>query len=275
MATYIVGDLHGCFDELKQLLQKVDFNPCNDELLLTGDLIARGEQSLECLRFVKSLGDRATTVLGNHDLHLLATNLGIKSANSRDNLTALFQAEDREELLDWLRNQPLLVEHKKYGFLLSHAGISPEWDLLTAKNAAKEVEVILRSDHYAELLQNMYQNEPLNWQDELTEIQRYRYTINSLTRMRFCTARKELDFHCKLPPKEAPEELKPWFEFDNPLYQTHSILFGHWAAMLDYPTPSNIYALDTGCVWGNKLTMIRWEDKQIFTQKKLDVLKNA
>ncbi|MDP8078744.1 bis(5'-nucleosyl)-tetraphosphatase (symmetrical) ApaH [Phocoenobacter skyensis] len=266
MATYIVGDLHGCFDELKQLLQRANFNSETDELWFTGDLVARGNQSLACLRFVKSLGERATTVLGNHDLHLLATNLGIKKVNPRDKLGTLLMAEDKDELLEWLRYQPLFVKHPKYDFLLSHAGVSPEWNLETAQQCANEVERILQGDDYQHLLQNMYGNSPLNWNDNLVGIERYRYTINSLTRMRLCNAQKQLDFECKLPPQEAPPELKPWFEFENPLYKQYSIIFGHWAALLGYQTPSNIYSLDTGCVWGNHLTMLRWEDKTIFTQ---------
>ncbi|MDP8032699.1 bis(5'-nucleosyl)-tetraphosphatase (symmetrical) ApaH [Pasteurella atlantica] len=270
MATYIVGDLHGCFDELTQLLQQVSFDVNKDELWLTGDLIARGDKSLECLRFVKSLGDKATTVLGNHDLHLLATNLGIKKVNARDKLDTLLMAEDKEELLEWLRHQPLFVQHPKYGFLLSHAGISPEWDLKTTQQCAKEVETLLQSEDYQYLLQNMYDNSPLAWNENLSGMERYRYIINAFTRMRFCNEKKQLDFQCKLSPQDAPPTLKPWFLLDNPLYKQHNILFGHWAALLGYSTPPHIYSLDTGCVWGHHLTMICWETQQIFTQPHLN-----
>ncbi len=266
MSTYIVGDLHGCFDELQKLLEQASFNPKYDELWLTGDLIARGKQSLECLRFIKSLGNRATTVLGNHDLHLLATHLGIKRVKERDNLTALFDAKDRDDLMEWLRHQPLFMQHPTHKFLLSHAGISPEWDLKTAQQASKEVEQILQSEDYPYLLQNMYNNAPLNWRENLEGVERYCYIINSLTRMRFCDENKGLDFECKLPPQNAPSHLKPWFLFDNPLYKECDILFGHWAALLGYQVPERIYSLDSGCVWGHYLTMIRWEDKKIFKQ---------
>lgn len=269
MATYIVGDLHGCFDELQLLLKKADFNPAVDELWLTGDLLARGEDSLACLRFVKDLGSRATTVLGNHDLHFLATALGIKKVKEKDRVDAILNAPDRAELIAWLRRQPLLAEHPQHGFVLTHAGISPDWDLPTAKQCAREVEAQLQSADYAALLAQMYDNSPDRWNPQLQGIARWRYTLNVFTRMRFCYRDKRLDFECKLPVADAPDELVPWFELDNPLYQSQPILFGHWASLIGYPTPPHIYALDTGCVWGNQLTMLRWEDKRFFSQQKL------
>lgn len=266
MATYIIGDLHGCFAEFQQLLAQVQFDPAQDELWLTGDLIARGEDSLSCLRFVKNLGDKAQTVLGNHDLHFLATALGIKKVKPKDKVDAILTAPDRDELIDWLRHQPLLAQHPKHQFLLTHAGISPEWDLATAQSCAKEVELVLQSDNYPELLAQMYDNQPDRWSPALQGIERLRYAINVFTRMRFCYPDKRLDFECKLPPAESDNGLKPWFELDNPLFQQQNILFGHWASLIGYPTPPHIYALDTGCVWGNYLTMLRWEDQKIFTQ---------
>ncbi|QIM62105.1 bis(5'-nucleosyl)-tetraphosphatase (symmetrical) [Pasteurellaceae bacterium Orientalotternb1] len=266
MATYIIGDLHGCFTEFQQLLAQANFDPAHDELWLTGDLIARGEDSLACLRFVKNLGSKATTVLGNHDLHFLATALGIKKVKPKDNVDAILTAPDRDELIDWLRHQPLLAQHPKHHFVLTHAGISPDWDLATAKQCAADVEQVLRADHYGELLAQMYDNQPDRWSPDLQGIERLRYTINVFTRMRFCFPDKRLDFDCKLPPSEVDNDLKPWFELSNPLFADQDILFGHWASLIGYPTPSHIYALDTGCVWGNHLTMIRWEDKAIFTE---------
>lgn len=266
MATYIIGDLHGCFTEFQQLLQQVNFNPNTDELWLTGDLLARGEDSLSCLRFVKNLGERGKTVLGNHDLHFLATALGIKKVKPKDNVEPILNAPDRHELIDWLRHQPLLAQHPTDGFVLTHAGISPEWDLTTAKQCAKEVEQILQSADYPELLAQMYDNQPDRWSPDLQGIERFRYILNAFTRMRFCHPDKRLDFDCKLPPDEVENNLKPWFELENPALNGQPILFGHWASLIGYPTPPNIYALDTGCVWGNYLTMIRWEDKTYFTQ---------
>ncbi|OOF37009.1 bis(5'-nucleosyl)-tetraphosphatase (symmetrical) ApaH [Rodentibacter heidelbergensis] len=266
MATYFVGDLQGCFDELQLLLDRVQFNPTQDKLYLVGDLVARGDKSLECLRFVKSLGNAAQTVLGNHDLHLISTALGIKKVKPRDRVEAIFNAPDFEELIDWLRHQPLLVHNESQGFVMVHAGISPDWDLATAKTCAKEVETILQQGDIKNLISQMYDNQPERWSPNLQGIERWRYTINVFTRMRFCYWDHRLDFACKQPPKEAPAELTPWFNLDNPLYQQIPIIFGHWASLVDEPTPPNIYALDTGCVWNNRMTLLRWEDKQCFSQ---------
>ncbi|OOF78069.1 bis(5'-nucleosyl)-tetraphosphatase (symmetrical) [Rodentibacter caecimuris] len=266
MATYFVGDLHGCYDELQLLLEKVAFEPTQDKLYLVGDLVARGDKSLECLRFVKSLGSAAQTVLGNHDLHLISTALGIKKVKSKDRLEALFQAADFDELIDWLRHQPLLVHNEKQHFVMCHAGISPDWDLATAKACAKEVESVLRQGDIRHLLENMYAEQPDCWSPELQGLDRLRYIINVFTRMRFCYWDHRLDFACKLPLKDAPPELTPWFNLNNPIYQEIPIIFGHWASLVDEPTPNGIYALDTGCVWNNRMAMLRWEDKQCFTQ---------
>lgn len=270
MATYIIGDLHGCFDEFQAILTQANFNPQHDELWLTGDLIARGDKSLECLRFVKALGNRATVVLGNHDLHLLATLEGIKKVKPKDKVEAIFNAPDRAELQNWLRNRPLIAIHPQHNFIMVHAGISPEWDLDTALTCAKEAENALQSEGYITLLKEMYGNSPDSWSTDLQGLDRLRYTINVCTRMRFCYKDKRLDFECKLPVEQAPSELKPWFELNNPLFQQKSIIFGHWASLIGYPTPNTIYALDTGCVWGNHLTMIRWEDQKIFTQPRFN-----
>lgn len=271
MATYIIGDLHGCFDEFQALLAQVQFNPKNDELWLTGDLVARGAKSLECLRFVKSLGDRATVVLGNHDLHLLSTLKGIKPIKPKDNVDKIFNAPDRDDLQDWLRSRPLVAIHPKHHFVLVHAGISPEWDLDTMMTCTKEAEQVLQSENYNELLEAMYGNTPDCWSTDLNHTERMRYTINVCTRMRFCYEDKRLDFMCKLPVEQAPSGLKPWFELNNPHFH-YPVIFGHWASLIGYSTPKHIYALDTGCVWGNHLTMLRWEDKKIFTQ---NALKNS
>ncbi|AGI32529.1 TPA: bis(5'-nucleosyl)-tetraphosphatase (symmetrical) ApaH [Mannheimia haemolytica] len=265
MATYIVGDLHGCFNEFQLLLEKVNYNPKQDELFLTGDLVARGEDSLACLRFVKDSANNAKTVLGNHDLHLL----GIKRVKPNDKIDAIFEAKDRLDLQNWLRNQPLVIHHPKHQFLLTHAGISPEWDLATTLACAKEAEKVLQSDNYADYIAQMYENKPERWSEDLQGVERWRYIINVFTRMRFCYTDKRLDFDCKLPLEQAPQELLAWFDLDNPLFTQKNIIFGHWASLMGKCTRPNIYALDTGCAWGSHLTMLRWEDKQIFTQKRL------
>ncbi|WP_447066209.1 bis(5'-nucleosyl)-tetraphosphatase (symmetrical) ApaH [Vibrio alginolyticus] len=267
MATYIVGDIQGCFDELQRLLEKVSFSAKKDQLWLAGDLVARGPKSLETLRFVKSLGASAIVVLGNHDLHLLAVDHGIKKVKDKDRTAPIFTAPDKEELLTWLAQQPLLAEHDE--FVMCHAGISPQWNLKTARKCAREVERIIQSEELPWLLKNMYSNQPDSWDDSLQGLDRYRYIINAFTRMRFCFPDGRLDMDCKLPPQQVSgNELIPWFDVPKRIHLNKAVLFGHWAALQGYMN-NEVIGLDTGCVWGGSLTMIRWEDKKIFTQDAL------
>ncbi len=264
MANYIVGDIQGCLDELHALLDTVDFNAQHDTLWIAGDLVARGPKSLETLRFVHSLGTAARVVLGNHDLHLLAVSLGVHRAKAKDNTQAILDAPDKQLLLNWLRMQPLLQEHDD--FVLCHAGISPDWDLKQAKECAQEVEQALRGEHWQTLITQMYSNQPDKWQGQLSGIERWRYTINAFTRMRFCFSDGRLDMACKLPPNEITDNsLIPWFSLPSRKPLEKVVLFGHWAALGGY-IDEHIIGLDTGCVWGDTLTMIRWEDQQFFTQ---------
>ncbi|MBT0113606.1 bis(5'-nucleosyl)-tetraphosphatase (symmetrical) ApaH [Vibrio alginolyticus] len=267
MATYIVGDIQGCFDELQRLLEKVSFSAKKDQLWLAGDLVARGPKSLETLRFVKSLGASAIVVLGNHDLHLLAVAHGIKKVKDKDRTAPIFAVPDKEELLTWLAQQPLLAEHDE--FVMCHAGISPQWNLKTARKCAREVERIIQSEKLPWLLKNMYSNQPDSWDDSLQGLERYRYIINAFTRMRFCFPDGRLDMDCKLPPQQvSSNELIPWFDVPKRIHLNKAVLFGHWAALQGYMN-NEVIGLDTGCVWGGSLTMIRWEDKKIFTQDAL------
>ncbi|EGU41716.1 diadenosine tetraphosphatase [Vibrio ichthyoenteri ATCC 700023] len=267
MATYIVGDIQGCLDELQRLLASVNFNTNHDQLWIAGDLVARGPKSLETLRFIKQLGNSAVVVLGNHDLHLLAVSLGIHRIKDKDKTAAIFTAEDKDQLLFWLRQQPLFAEHAE--FVMCHAGISPQWDLTTARTANQEIEQILQSDNWPWLIEHMYADQPDKWHDTLTGIDRYRYIINAFTRMRFCFADGRLDMACKLPPqKNDTNELMPWFDLPNRIKLEKPVLFGHWAALEGHFSQSEI-GLDTGCVWGGSLTMLRWEDKQYFVQPAL------
>lgn len=267
MATYIVGDIQGCFDELQRLLEKVSFSAKKDQLWLAGDLVARGPKSLETLRFVKSLGASAIVVLGNHDLHLLAVAHRIKKVKDKDKTAPIFTAPDKEELLTWLAQQPLLAEHDE--FVMCHAGISPLWNLKTARKCAREVERIIQSEELPWLLKNMYSNQPDSWDDSLQGLDRYRYIINAFTRMRFCFPDGRLDMDCKLPPQQVSgNELIPWFDVPKRIHLNKAVLFGHWAALQGYMN-NEVIGLDTGCVWGGSLTMIRWEDKKIFTQDAL------
>lgn len=270
MANYIVGDIQGCFDELQLLLKKASFDPSIDKIWFAGDLVARGPKSLETLRFVKSLGDSAVTVLGNHDLHLLAISQGIHPAKKKDKTDPIFKAKDRDELVDWLRRQPLLAEHSE--FVVCHAGISPQWGLEQARKANDEVTEVLQGKSWKKLLKEMYADTPDYWSDSLVAIDRQRYIINAFTRMRFCFLDGRLDMKCKLPPAEIDTNiLRPWFELKDRVPFSKTILFGHWAALMGYQG-KKVIGLDTGCVWGGSLSMLRWEDKTLFSQPSLNSL---
>lgn len=266
MSTYLIGDVHGCYDELRSLLDQVAFDPERDELWLTGDLVARGPDSLEVLRFVRSLGDSVRLVLGNHDLHLLAVYAGISRNKTKDRISPLLQADDADELINWLRRQPLLQVDEEKKLVMAHAGITPQWDIETAKVCAREVESVLSSDTYPLFLDAMYGDMPNNWSPELTGLARLRFSSNALTRMRFCFPNGQLDMISKESPESAPPPLKPWFNIPGPVSREYTIVFGHWASLEGKGTPAGIIALDTGCCWGGTLTMLRWEDKRIFTQ---------
>ncbi|WP_413285269.1 symmetrical bis(5'-nucleosyl)-tetraphosphatase [Vibrio sp. MA40-2] len=267
MANYIVGDIQGCFDELQLLLNKANFDPKFDTIWFAGDLVARGPKSLETLRFVKSLGSAAVTVLGNHDLHLLAVSLGVHPAKKKDKTSPILAAPDKEALLDWLRQQPLLAEHEE--FVVCHAGISPQWDLNQARAASGEIAALLKEDKWALLIKQMYDNSPDYWDNKLQGIERYRYIINAFTRMRYCFTDGRLDMLCKLPPNEvSSKKLVPWFKLKQRTKLEKTVLFGHWAALSGFQN-KHVVGLDTGCVWGGTLTMLRWEDKTFFSQKSL------
>jgi bis(5'-nucleosyl)-tetraphosphatase (symmetrical) len=268
MSTYLIGDVHGCIDELKALLAQVNFNPEQDRLWLTGDLVARGPNSLEVLRYVSGLGESVRMVLGNHDLHLLAIYAGISFNKPKDRLNPLLEADDADELINWLRRQPVLQVDEDLKLVMAHAGVTPQWDLETAQMCAREVEAVLSSDTYPLFLDAMYGDMPNNWSPELSGLARLRFSTNALTRMRYCFPNGQLDMMCKDTPENAPRPLKPWFDIESPIRQAgYSIAFGHWASLEGKGAPEGVYALDTGCCWGGVLTMVRWEDKQYFTQR--------
>jgi bis(5'-nucleosyl)-tetraphosphatase (symmetrical) len=281
MAIYIVGDLQGCFNELKDLLLQVNFNIKTDTLYLAGDLVARGPDSLKTLRFVKSLGKSAKVVLGNHDLHLLAVYAGIKKANALDKLSTLLAAHDVDELMDWLASQPLLQRipnstnelispntipvDEDYAYM-THAGISPQWKLSDAIEQAHLIHTKLASSTRDEWLSKMYGEKPNSWLDVKTEVDKFRYSINALTRMRYCFLDGSLEFTKKDSPKNnVNTNIAPWYELSQTINHT-SWVFGHWASLMGQSSHVNIYPLDTGCVWGNQLTMLRWHDKKYFSQ---------
>ncbi len=263
-STFVIGDVQGCDDQLQALLEKIDAIDSKAQLLFAGDLVNRGPKSLASLRRIKNLGPRANTVLGNHDLHLLAVANGIRPRHRNDTLDELLAAPDREELLDWLRHRPMVIAHDNY--LLVHAGVFAQWDKAQTLALAQEVEQQLRSDDYHTLLSDMYGNQPEQWSDDLQGIQRIRCIINGLTRMRFCHFDGSMDFDLKEGSDNAPEHLTPWFDLTHRRTQDCTIVFGHWST-LGLVLRDNIISLDTGCVWGGKLSAVRLEDRLVVQVK--------
>jgi bis(5'-nucleosyl)-tetraphosphatase (symmetrical) len=260
MAIYAVGDIQGCYTELVQLLEKIRFDPQLDRLWLVGDLVNRGPDSLQVLRLVKSMGSSAITVLGNHDLHLLAVAYGTGRLHRGDTLDEILNAPDREELLTWLRNQRLL--HVEGEFALVHAGLLPEWTVEQAAALAGEVEAALRGDDYVDFLAHMYGNQPDAWVDELTGYKRLRVITNALTRMRICTERGRMEFDFKAEQENIPPGYRPWFDIPGRASREATVIFGHWSALGLMLKPRAI-ALDTGCLWGGPLTAIRLDGREV------------
>ena len=263
MALYAIGDIQGCYDPFRELLDAIEFDPDRDRLWLCGDLVNRGPKSLKTLRFVKSLGTSATTVLGNHDLHLLACAAGGRTMKESDTLDQVLVARDCDELLDWLRMQPLL--HIEGSRVLVHAGLYPEWSLEQAQEAAREVEEVLRADDWEDSLRNMYRGKvPRRWSADLPKPTRIRATVAVMTRMRTVTRNgRELNKKYSGPIDGAPIPWVPWFEVDAPNRPDTEVIFGHWAALGLHRVPG-YSALDTGCVWGGCLTALRLDDGQVF-----------
>ncbi len=262
MATYAVGDLQGCLDPLYRLLEEVKFG-AGDKLWLAGDLVNRGPQSLESLRFVMSLGKQAKVVLGNHDLHLLALHHRLTDIKVDPSLEAVLAAPDRHELMTWLQTLPLLHYSSKYDTVMTHAGIPPCWNLATAKALAQEIHQVLISDQAAAYFRHMYGNQPDRWQEQLTGPERWRCITNYFTRMRFTTLAGQLEFNAKAKPTEAPAGFAPWFHYPSQI--TSRQLFGHWAALEGETNHNTIVNLDMGCVWGGSLKMLCLDDNRVYT----------
>jgi bis(5'-nucleosyl)-tetraphosphatase (symmetrical) len=256
MAVYAIGDIQGCYTEFRTLLDKLHFEPSSDQLWLTGDLVNRGPESLATLRFVRSLGHSAVTVLGNHDLHLLALYFAADPPVVKHNLGPILAAADANELLEWLRRQPLAHYDAAIDTLMVHAGIAPEWDGLTTLQLAAEVETALRGNDPGVFLQTMYGNEPALWRPSLAGDQRLRCITNYLTRVRLVAANGAMDFAYKGPLSAAPAGLVPWFDHPARASGSQRIVCGHWSA-LGLLTRENLLALDTGCVWGGALTAVQ------------------
>ncbi len=250
------------------LLNEINFDPAADQLWFTGDLVNRGRQSLACLRFVKSLGDTAITVLGNHDLHLLAMACGQSHHRQKgDTLDDVLNAEDRTTLLRWLRQLPLLHHDEQSGFTMLHAGLPPQWDRIRAGRYAAEVEQALKGAHHKDYLANMYGERPDRWSADLSAWDRLRFITNALTRIRYCHANGSLDMREKGAPGTQGKSLLPWFEMQMRASRHEKIIFGHWASLRDYQQDYkkyNVYPLDMGCVWGGELAALRLEDEKYF-----------
>lgn len=260
--TYALGDIQGCFDFFRVALDACSFAPERDRLWLVGDLVNRGPHSLETLRFVKSLGDAAITVLGNHDLYLLMVAAGVEKRRGKDDtLDEILAAPDRDELLDWLRHRPLC--HVENGYCMVHAGLLPQWSVAQARQLAGEVEALLRGPQYQETLAHMWGSEPASWSDDLSGWDRMRVIVNAMTRMRFCSPEGVMEFHTKGEVADAPPGYLPWFEVPGRKSADHVLVTGHWSALGLKITP-NLLALDSGCLWGGHLTAIRLEDRQVF-----------
>lgn len=256
MAIYAIGDVQGCYDDLIKLLDTIAFDPQIDNLWFAGDLVNRGPNSLEVLRFVKSLGDTAVTVLGNHDLHLLAAyDSGI--VHKKDTFQPVLDAPDVDELIDWLRFRPLF--HSNGEFCMIHAGLPPQWDFEKARTMAALAEQVLQSRDYRLFLQEMYGNQPELWADDLQGVPLLRFIINCFTRMRYLDADGRLDFAHDGPPGSQPRHLIPWFAVPNRKNAGLRIVCGHWS-QLGYYEGHNCYVIDTGCLWGGQLTALRLGD---------------
>ncbi|MEE9342129.1 MAG: symmetrical bis(5'-nucleosyl)-tetraphosphatase [Gammaproteobacteria bacterium] len=254
MATYAIGDVQGCYDELLLLLKKIKFNPDKDQLWLAGDLVNRGPKSLETLRFARNHAD--AVVLGNHDLHLLATACNVRAPKQKDTLQPILTAQDSDSLLDWLRTQPLFHHDKSLGYSMLHAGLPPQWDRKQAKNHAKEVENVLLSKTYPDFFSHMYGDTPAQWSDKLKGWDRLRFITNCLTRLRYCNSEGVLALDEKGPPGSQDNGLQPWFNWPHRKSSDMNIVFGHWSTLGAYDS-DGVHALDTGCLWGGTLTAMK------------------
>jgi len=268
MATYVIGDIQGCFIELKTLLKEISFDPHKDQLWCVGDLVNRGPLSLEVLLHLQQYGDAVKIILGNHDLYLLGVYYEAWPATPSATLLPILQYDDAEMLMDWLRNQPLVFHSDDKKHWMIHAGLYPLWTLEEAKEYAHIVEKHLRSHNPYPVLAAMYGNKPNRWSDDLKGDERTRFIINALTRMRYVDQEARLDLHCKESPDDAPENLMPWYEHPRLLIPDDvTLYFGHWASLNIQKPKDNIIALDTGCVWGEHLTAYRIDDGQFFSVK--------
>jgi bis(5'-nucleosyl)-tetraphosphatase (symmetrical) len=261
MATLAIGDVQGCYDQLMRLLERAGYDDARDVLWFVGDLVNRGPQSAQTVRFAKKLGARQVTVLGNHDLALLVIAAGIKKPHRGDTYDELLAAPDREELLHWLRHQKMM--HAGEGYAMVHAGLLPQWSVARALALAQDVEFALQGPDYREFLANMYGNEPVRWRDELAGYDRLRVIVNAMSRMRLVTAEGSMEFGHKLGLANLPAGYLPWYVAPGRASRGDRVIFGHWAA-LGLLLREDVVCLDSGCVWGRALSALRLEDRRLF-----------
>lgn len=257
MATYAIGDVQGCFDELTELLRKIEFGKA-DRLWFVGDLVNRGPKSLDVLRFVRDLGERAVTVLGNHDLHLIAQYEGIEKVRRADTFQDVLQAPDAAELLAWLRSRPMM--HAEDAFAIVHAGLLPQWTIAQARKLGEEVGAALAAANYREFLEHMYGNEPASWKDSLAGWDRLRVIVNAMTRMRYCDDAGRMEL--KTAGTEPPKGYRRWFETRR-REPGKTLIFGHWS-QLGLVVAPGVTGLDSGCIWGGRLSALRLDDRTLF-----------
>ena len=260
MPTYAIGDLQGCQPKLSELLDRIRDACPKPRFIFVGDLVNRGPRSLDTLREVKALGDAANMVLGNHDLHLLAVAQGIRKAHRSDTLDDILAAPDRDELLDWLRRQPMALFENNH--LLVHAGVLPQWSAQQTMSLAREVETVLRGPDWVGFLRQMYGNEPARWDDGLEGTDRVRCIVNALTRIRFCTADGAMDLAASKGVETALPGYLPWFDVPGRKTEDVTVVFGHWST-LGLTLRPNLISLDTGCLWGGKLTAVCLDDRSV------------
>ena len=267
MSHYVIGDVQGCFAQLMDLLAHIDFDEGRDQLWFVGDLVNRGPASLQVLRFVSTLKTTKVT-LGNHDLHLLALFYKAAKMHRQDTLNELLNASDCETLCHWLQSQSLLYYDPAFDCVIVHAGLAPEWTLDEALGYAQEIENMLKSETESKhFFAHMFGDLPNFWRADLSGVERQRVILNYLTRIRYCDTKGHLDLTYKGPLHERPAHLEPWFSYPGRVWHTHRVIFGHWAALMGQATVPQVIALDSGCVWGGRLTAFRLEDNQFFSVK--------
>jgi len=269
MATYAIGDIQGCYQSFRKLLKKINFEPIKDQLWLAGDMINRGPNSLAVMEFILSNRNSVRCVLGNHDLHFLAVANECHAANLKDTYFDILESSLKYPIMTWLSKQPLARYNKEHNVLMTHAGLLPSWSHQEALKYSKEVSQTLQSAGSYQFYLSMYGNQPDTWKNGLQGLDRLRFITNVFTRMRYCHSDGRLELNTKSTPGVENAHLFPWFELDNTRY-TGDIVFGHWASLMGKTSRKNVYALDTGCVWGRKLTALRLECRRSFSVASID-----